>query len=259
MTSGAGRAMAAAAAACALLSGTASAQQAGVLDWSALGLADEAGVPRAGLETTSAGVLASVSWRVDTNGGFAAAPGEGQDFVSYEAASQGGETGFAQLAFDAASREQADRIVLFVQFNEMVTDTAFTLTDVDLLASNKNGSGYEDAVSVFFDRGAGYELATGAAFPAPTRGAAVGTNAAATFYGAGWEGIANAAPSSTAGNLRFTFVELAFQRKSSVGGGFGGAAFFPFYLECLARLHYGPGVVPYYRDQLGKGIDVRPL
>ena len=190
------------AAAGAALCASASAQQAGVIDWSALGIADEAGVPRTGLEVASGGTRALVNWRVDTNGGFATAPNLGQDHVSYEEDAQGGFTGFAQFSFDTALKEPADRVVFFVAFTEPVRDVAFTLTDIDQ-------AGFDDAVGVYVNRGNGYENARGGAFPQPVRGSAVidGT----TAFGAGWQGNANVATTATDGNLAFDFGALEVQ------------------------------------------------
>ena len=194
----------------AAMAAQAGAQTAGVIDWSTLGIGDEGPIPRVGLEGQSGDVTWSVNWRVDGDTDrFQQAPGLGQDYVSFEGGAQGGFTGFAQFAFDTNSIQgqnrppATDRVVFFVQFNEVVTDVAFTLTDVDR-------SGFHDTVNVFIDRGNGFENARGAAFPQPTLGANVAQGN--STYGAGWGGTANTGGASTASNIGFDFGAIGVRR-----------------------------------------------
>lgn len=120
------------------LCGTASAQVASTLDWSRLGLNDEAAIASGTFVEPAVGeadVNTTVTWRVDdvgTAGNFAVATGRGADYLSYETQTQGGVAGgYAELAFDASSTTDADRLVMFVSFDRTVTNVAFTLTDID--------------------------------------------------------------------------------------------------------------------------------
>jgi hypothetical protein len=182
--------------AAAVFGAPARAQVAGLLDWSALGLADEAAVA-SGTNLTAAGVTATVSWSYVTDGG-SFVPYEGADFVSYEAGTQGGFAGYAQVGFNNNRQDDDDKITVTLSFSEAVTNLRFTLTDVDQ-------SNWDDFVEVSYDAGAGYVNAKTGAFA--TLGAAVVADD--ENFGDGWEGAASSASASADGNIAIDFGALA--------------------------------------------------
>lgn len=171
------------------------AQIAGSVDWSALGLADEAEI-NSGSTLTSAAVASTVTWSTVTDGGTFVAF-EGADFVSYETGSQGGITQYAQLGFDNSRQDDDDKVTLEVAFSEPVTNVAFTMVDIDQ-------SGWDDFIEVFYTTGSGYVNAKTGSFV--TLGASVAADD--ENFGDGWEGTASVAAASTNGNAAFNFGTL---------------------------------------------------
>jgi uncharacterized repeat protein (TIGR01451 family) len=173
------------------------AQIAGAIDWSTLGLADEA-VITPGTQTTSAAVTATVTWSTVTDGGsFVAFAGD--DFVSYEATAQGGVAEYVQIGFDNERQDADDKVTLNIAFSEPVSNVAFTFVDVDQAAN-----GWDDFLEVFYDTGSGFVNAKTGAFV--TLGPAV--LADDETFGDGWEGNANVPSTSTDGNAVFNFGAL---------------------------------------------------
>jgi uncharacterized repeat protein (TIGR01451 family) len=198
------------------LAAPAAAQVSGSLNWSTLGIADEAAVP-SGTTQTSVGVTSTVTWSTVTDGG-SFVPFAGANFVSYESSTQGGITGYAQVGFDNERQDPDDKVTLTISFSEAVSNVAFTLTDVDQAS-------WDDFVEVFYDIGAGYVNAKTGSFVT-----SIGSAAAADdeTFGDGWEGVASAASTSTDGNIAFNFGSLAvtavrivyFSGNDAGGGGF---------------------------------------
>lgn len=171
----------------------AAAQTAGVIDWAAQGVADEAAFPT-NFNVSSAGVTATVNWSTVTDGGsFIAA--SGADFVSYESGAQGGFTGYLQVGFDNGAEDPDDKVFLEVTFSTAVEDVAFTITDIDQ-------SSWDDFVEVFYDTGSGFINAKTGSFETLGGGAVVRDN---ETFGDGWEGNASASSAQTIGNLAFDF------------------------------------------------------
>ncbi|MFZ5619149.1 MAG: DUF11 domain-containing protein, partial [Pseudomonadota bacterium] len=189
------RRMAAASLAAPLLFAVANAQVTGILDWSTLGVADEAEIPT-GTISTSAGVTTTITWSTVTDGGSFVAYA-GNDFVSYESGAQGGFTGYAQVGFDNDREDVDDQVIIDVTFSEAVTSLQFTLTDIDQ-------SSWDDFVEIYYDAGAGFVNAKTGAFE--TLGPAVVADN--ETFGDGWEGNASAASTSTDGNIDFDFGTL---------------------------------------------------
>lgn len=189
------RRIAAAGLAAPLLFAAAHAQVSGILDWSTLGVADEAVIPT-GMTATSAGVTTTVSWSTVTDGGsFVAYAGD--DFVSYESGVQGGFTGYAQVGFNNSREDADDQVIIDLSFSEAVTSLRFTLTDIDQ-------SSWDDFVEIYYDAGAGFVNAKTGAF------ATLGPTVVADNenFGDGWEGNASAASNTTDGNIDFDFGTL---------------------------------------------------
>lgn len=180
----------------ALFAGPAAAQMPGTLDWSTLGIADEAAIP-SGTTQASVGVTSTVTWSTVTDGGTFVAYA-GADFVSYESGTQGGITGYAQLGFDNERQDPDDRIILDIGFSEPVTAVAFTVTDVDQ-------SSWDDFIEVFYDAGAGWVNAKTGSF-VTSIGPCVAVDD--ENFGDGWEGTCSAASTSTDGNIAFNFGAL---------------------------------------------------
>lgn len=173
------------------------AQIAGTIDWSSLGLADEAAIT-SGTTATSAAVTSTITWSTVTDGGTFI-PFEGAGFVSYESGAQGGFTGYAQVGFDNGAKDPDDKVSLTVSFSEPVTNLAFTLTDIDQ-------SSWDDFIEIFYDTGSGFVNAKTGAFDS--------FNAAPTVardnenFGDGWEGTASNTNTNTNGNLIMNFGTL---------------------------------------------------
>lgn len=171
------------------------AQLTGAVDWSALGLADEAAVA-SGSTTVSAAVTSTITWSTVTDGGTFVAF-EGADFVSYETGTQGGFSQYAQLGFDNSRQDPDDKVTLEVAFSEPVSNVAFTIVDVDQ-------GGWDDFIEVFYTTGSGYVNAKTGAFV--TLGASVAADNES--FGDGWEGTASVAAASADGNAAFNFGSL---------------------------------------------------
>jgi uncharacterized repeat protein (TIGR01451 family) len=196
-----------------VIGASARAQVSGILDWSTLGIADEAVIP-SGTTSVSAGVTSTVTWSTTTDGG-SYVPYAGADFVSYESGAQGGFTGFAQLGFDNERQDPDDKITVRIGFSEAVTNLRFTLTDIDQ-------SAWDDFVEVYYNTGAGWVNAKTGAFE--TLGTAVARDD--ETFGDGWEGVANSATASTNGNaafnfgaLRITAIRIVYFSGDDAGGG----------------------------------------
>ncbi len=191
------------------------AQVTGTLDWSTLGVADENAIV-SGTIATSAGVTTTVTWSTVTDGGTFNAYA-GNNFVSYEAAAQGGFTGYAQVGFDNSRQDDDDKVTVDLAFSEAVANLRFTLTDIDQ-------GNWDDFVEVFYDAGAGFVNARTGAFA--TLGPSVDIDD--ENFGDGWEGVAGAASSATDGNIAFDFGALQitglrivyFSGNDAGGGGF---------------------------------------
>jgi len=179
------------------LVGEASAQVAGSIDWSGLGIADEDAIA-SGTTSTSAGVTATITWSTVTDGGLFNAYA-GNDFVSYEDSAQGGFTGYAQMGFDNSKQDADDKIIFDVTYSEAITDLAFTITDID-----ESSGGWDDFVEVYYDTGSGWVNAKTSSF-ATLSSAVVADD---ETFGDGWEGDAPAASNTTDGNLAFDFGAL---------------------------------------------------
>jgi uncharacterized repeat protein (TIGR01451 family) len=173
------------------------AQIAGTIDWSTLGFADEAAIT-SGAVTTSAAVTSTITWSSVTDGGTFV-PFEGAGFVSYEAGSQGGFTGYAQVGFDNSAQDPDDKVTLNIAFSEPVTNLAFTLTDVDQ-------SSWDDFIEIFYDAGAGFINAKTGAFDSFNASPTVARDD--ETFGDGWEGTASNANSAVNGNLIMNFGAL---------------------------------------------------
>ncbi|NWG91577.1 MAG: hypothetical protein HXY21_03595 [Parvularculaceae bacterium] len=203
------------AAAVGMLLAPAHAQVSGILDWAALGIADEDAIT-SGTTATSAGVTTTVTWSTVTDGGTFIAYA-GNDFVSYEQDTQGGFTGYAQVGFDNSRQDDDDKVTVDLTFSEAVTNLAFTLTDVDQ-------SSWDDFVEVYYDAGSGLVNAKTGSFV--TLGSAVAADDES--FGDGWEGTASVASSSSNGNAAFDFGTLQitavriiyFSGNDAGGGGF---------------------------------------
>jgi uncharacterized repeat protein (TIGR01451 family) len=179
-----------------VLLGAAAAQVSGILDWSTLGVADEASLA-SGTTSTSAGVTTTLTWSSATDGGSFVAY-EGATFVSYESNTQGGFTGYAQVGFDNDSQDADDKITVTLSFSEAVAALEFTLTDVDQ-------SAWDDFVEVYYDAGSGWVNARTGSFA--TLGSAVAADN--ETFGEGWEGTASSPSTSANGNIAFDFGALA--------------------------------------------------
>lgn len=179
-----------------LFAAPAAAQMAGTLNWSTLGVADEAAIP-SGTTQISVGVVSTVTWSTVTDGGSFIAYA-GNDFVSYESASQGGITGFAQLGFDNDAQDADDKVTLNIGFSEPVADVVFTLTDIDQ-------SSWDDFIEVYYDAGAGFVNARTGLFTTSVGSCAATDN---ETFGEGWEGTCNSGTGSTSGNVAFNFGAL---------------------------------------------------
>lgn len=205
-------------AAFALSAAPARAQVSGIVDWSTLGIADEDAIT-SGTASTSAGVTTTVAWSTVTDGGTFIAYA-GNDFVSYEQATQGGFTGYAQVGFDNSRQDADDKVTIDLTFSEAVTNLQFTLTDID------QGS-WDDFVEVYYDTGSGFVNAKTGAFD--TLGPSVAADD--ETFGDGWEGIASSASTSSNGNIAFDFGTLQvtavriiyFSSNDAGGGGFNPA------------------------------------
>ncbi len=173
------------------------AQIAGTIDWSTLGLADEAALA-SGTQSTSAAVTSTISWSTVTDGGTFIAF-DGADFVSYESNTQGGFTGYAQIGFDNGAQDPDDKVTLNVAISEPVTNLQFTLTDVDQ-------SSWDEFIEIFYDAGSGLVNAKTGTFDS--------FNAAPTVardnetFGDGWEGTGANTNTNTNGNLIMNFGTL---------------------------------------------------
>ncbi len=175
----------------------ASAQIAGIVDWSTLGLADEAAIV-SGTTSTSAAVTSTITWSTVTDGGTFIAY-EGADFVSYEASAQGGFTGYAQVGFDNGAQDADDKVTINVAFSEAVTNLQFTLTDVDQ-------SSWDDFIEIFYDTGAGLVNAKTGTFDSFNAGPTVARDDEG--FGDGWEGTAANVNTDPNGNLIMNFGTL---------------------------------------------------
>lgn len=191
----------------------AAAQVSGILDWSTLGIADEATLT-SGTTSTSAGVTTTVTWSSVTDGG-SFIPYEGASFVSYESNTQGGFTGYAQVGFDNARQDADDKITVTLAFSEAVTDLQFTLTDVDQ-------SGWDDFVEIYYDTGSGYVNAKAGSYV--TLGTVVAPDN--ETFGEGWEGTGSSASTTSDGNiavdfgtLRIIAVQIVYFSGDDAGGG----------------------------------------
>jgi uncharacterized repeat protein (TIGR01451 family) len=189
-------------------------QTPGALNWSGLGLADEDGIPT-GSTQTSAGVGMTVTWSTVTDGGsFIAA--SGLDFVSYDSGTQGGVTGYAQMGFDNSRQDADDKVTLNVAFNEAVQNVQFTIVDVDQAS-------WDDFIEVYYNTGSGFVNARSGSFTT-----SVGPSAGIDdeSFGVGWEGVANADPTTTDGNVVFSFgsqkitaIRIVYFSGNDAGGG----------------------------------------
>ncbi len=173
------------------------AQIAGSVDWSTLGLADEAAIA-SGATTTSAAVTSTITWSTVTDGGTFVAF-EGADFVSYESGTQGGFTGFAQVGFDNGAQDPDDKVTIDVAFSEPVANLQFTLTDVDQAS-------WDDFIEIFYDTGAGLVNAKTGTFD--TFNAAPTVARDNETFGDGWEGTASNVNTDPNGNLIMNFGAL---------------------------------------------------
>lgn len=173
------------------------AQITGSIDWSALGLSDEAEIT-SGTQTTSAAVTSTITWSTVTDGGTFIAF-EGDDFMSYESGSQGGFTGYAQVGFDNSRQDADDKVTIEVSFSEPVTTLAFTLTDVDQAS-------WDDFVEIFYDVGAGFVNAKTGSFASFNTSPTVAADD--ETFGDGWEGTASNTNTNNNGNLIMNFGTL---------------------------------------------------
>lgn len=173
------------------------AQITGSIDWSALGLSDEAEIT-SGTQTTSAAVTSTITWSTVTDGGTFIAF-EGDDFMSYESGSQGGFTGYAQVGFDNSRQDADDKVTIDVSFSEPVTTLAFTLTDVDQAS-------WDDFVEIFYDVGAGFVNAKTGSFASFNASPTVAADD--ETFGDGWEGTASNTNTNNNGNLIMNFGTL---------------------------------------------------
>jgi uncharacterized repeat protein (TIGR01451 family) len=197
----------------ALLAAPANAQVSGIVDWSTLGVADEAVIPT-GTTAASAGVTTTVTWSTVTDGGTFIAFA-GNDFVSYEDGTQGGFTGYAQIGFDNSRQDADDKVTVDLTFSEAVTSLNFTITDVD-------EASWDDFVEIYYNTGSGLVNAKTGSFV--TLGPAVAADDES--FGDGWEGTASAASTSTDGNiavnfgtLKVTAVRIVYFSGNDAGGG----------------------------------------
>lgn len=176
--------------------GNALAQTPGVLDWSAQGFVDEAATPR-NFTVASGGINANVTWRTITDGG-SFIPAGGADYISYEAGTASGFTGFLNLGFDNDREDQDDQIILDIAFSRGVTNLQFTLTDID-------EGNFDDFIEVHYVTTGGLINARTGNFGFP-QGNAVGIDD--ENFADGWEGLAIAAGNQTIGNVAFNFGAL---------------------------------------------------
>lgn len=193
-------------------------QTPGALNWAGLGVADEAAIP-SGSTQTSAGVGMTVVWSTVTDGG-AFIPSSGLDFVSYDSGTQGGVAGYAQMGFDNSRQDPDDKVTLNVAFDEAVQNVQFTIVDID------QGS-WDDFIEVFYDAGSGFVNARTGAFTTSLGPSAAIDN---ETFGEGWEGVANAAATTTDGNIAFDFGALkiiAIRIVYFAGNDAGGGSFDP--------------------------------
>lgn len=113
------------------------------LAWEDLGLADEATVTSGSSFNLSDGSTLTVDWNIQTDGGNFV-PRNGNDFVSYEQGTKGGDTGYLRLGFDNDAPDPNDLIKVSLRFSEAVVGLNFSVLDVD------SGS-FDDAVEIFVD------------------------------------------------------------------------------------------------------------
>lgn len=191
--------------------GSAGAQQGGI-DWSSLGRADGQAIP-SGTTFTSAGVTTTVSWNpidAGTQGNLTAPTSLGDAYVSYGSQGLGGLTdGYAEIAFDTGAEDDGDKVYLFLEFSEPVTDLSFTLADIDEDRAPPSGQGpWQDVVRVYADGdlAGNYANARQAPYAQPTRGPVVGE------YGSGWFGDAAAPQTSANGNAVFAWGATPVRR-----------------------------------------------
>ena len=114
------------------------------LSWEDRGLVDEAAIVSGSSFDLGGGLTATVAWETKTNGGkFIAA--SGNDFVSYEKGTRGGDTGYLNVGFDNDTRDPNDLVRVSLRFSEAVAGLNFSVLDVD------RGKFFGDAVAIYAD------------------------------------------------------------------------------------------------------------
>lgn len=122
------------------------AEEGASLDWESLGISDNAEVTD-NSDYSVAGVTMNVDWQVvDANGSMSS--NERVSHVTYESGEQGGDSGYLHLAMDNSENNQSDYIEVVFTFDVAVPNLEFDILDVDI---NSNGSGFIDAVEVFYN------------------------------------------------------------------------------------------------------------
>ena len=128
------------------------------LAWETQGLLDEAAVaPNSSFEL-GGGLTATVDWETETKDSSFVATGDaaegkdgtfvaagGNDFVSYEKGTRGGDTGYLNIGFDNEARDPNDLVRVSLRFSEAVAGLNFSVLDVD------QGSYFDDAVVIYAD------------------------------------------------------------------------------------------------------------
>lgn len=127
-------------------------------NWENLGFTDEEAIP-SGTTFIQDGVTVTVTWSTVTDGGtFVAA--SGNDFVSFEAGTQGTDTGVMSMGFNNSENDPDDKIIATISFSQPVTGVAFSMNDIDGDATDD----WADGIEVFFDTGSGNQNVKGTAY-----------------------------------------------------------------------------------------------
>ncbi len=114
------------------------------LKWEAQGLTDETAIANGTEFDLGGGLKATVEWSTPKIiGKFE--PAGGDNFVSYEAGTRGGDTGYLNMSFDNDAYDPNELISLSIKFSEPVAGLNFSVTDVD------QGQFFDDAVEIFAD------------------------------------------------------------------------------------------------------------
>ncbi len=170
--------------------------QVSTISWESLSSADEAAIPSGTTMTGSNGdVTMTVNWSTQIVGNGSFVPAFGDDFVSYEAGTQGNQSGIAQLGFNNRNDDPNDKVIISFTFSQPVTGLSFSVLDVDRASPSNQ---MVDAVEIFAD---------GNNIQGTTAVSAIGSsvNMDNENYMQGYEGVNNAADTSTAGNIDLDF------------------------------------------------------